>query len=382
MAAQNSLGSGQWQAKDSAEIWAGRQYISDADRLLLFVDDAANPRIYRIEKDATQPVVVCSWSEDRNSASPDFFREVLVWMRQQYPAQEYGLVLWSHADGWIPSIDKDYATARRALAARPLSFAIDCGEDMASDDGAQMDVDDMAEAIIAAGIHPRYIFFDACLMQNVEVAYALKDATDYVIGSPSSTAAIGSNYTNQLRNAFFNDDPTRIVPTYYADLTATDLPEEYKDFGAVISAIRTDRLEALAAAFKKALPYSLLAGQFSPNMDGVLNYQAYARSYFFRPHNYDAAEAVRQLFPQNIQDDLLEVIDEAIVRKAATSQFWIGPGYFDYQTVNADTYCGISLFVPQDIYTTNADRCTHGDHNANFKSTRWYEAAGWAQTGW
>lgn len=46
MAAQNSLG--QWgnQRRDSMEIAEGSRYIADNNRLLVFMDDATNPRIY------------------------------------------------------------------------------------------------------------------------------------------------------------------------------------------------------------------------------------------------------------------------------------------------------------------------------------------------
>ena len=38
----------------------------------------------------------------------------------------------------------------------------------------QMDLSALADAITAAGIHMDYIFFDACLMQTVEGAWALR----------------------------------------------------------------------------------------------------------------------------------------------------------------------------------------------------------------
>lgn len=382
MAAQNSLGSGGWQQKDSVEIMLGRQFVASTNRLLVFIDDAKAPRLYRVIKEWPQPVLVRSWDTDVNSTSPEVLSDVLRWTRTNFPAREYGLVMWSHADGWIPATDKDYTSNTRRRGIQPYSFGIDDGSRMGTDTGTQMDVDDMAAAITAAQVHLRFLFFDACLMQNFEVAYALKDVTDYLIASPISTPAAGSNYTHQLRDAFFDTDPTNIVTTYYADVTDKTQQSSYADYGIVVSAIRTDRLDALAEAFSEALPISALAGRTSPNMDGVLNYQAYSWNYFYRPHNYDAAEAVRRLFPENAQPRLLQAINDAVVRKAATTEFWIGPGYSSYKTVPTDSYCGVSMFVPQTAYTLNAGACPHGDHNANFTATRWYAAAGWAQTGW
>ena len=67
----------------------------------------------------------------------------------------------------------------------------------------------------------------------------------------------------------------------------------------------------------------------------------------------------------------------------ATKKFWIGPSYFDFQTMPAsEEYCGVSMFVPQTLYTDNAVNCAYGDLNAAFRHTEWYAAAGWSATGW
>lgn len=383
MAAQNSLGSSGNQKSDSTEIMKGRQYVGSNDCLLLFIDDAANPRIYRVTATSATPTLVKAWSEDGNSTSPDFLCEVLTWVKDSFPSDEYGLVMWSHADGWLPSTNKNYASSSAAAAKmRPYSFGIDDGSRMGTDTGTQMDVDDMATAIAESGMHPKYIFFDACLMQNLEVVYDLKDVTDYVVASPIATPAAGANYTHQLQSGLFAEDPSDIAATYASDVSDSGQAADYSDFGIVISAVRTDKVQAVADALSQALPYSTLVGKQSPDMTGVLKYQAYSYYFYYRPHNYDAAESIRQILPEEYQADVLAALDEAVVYKAATSQFWIGPGYWTFEEVDTDTYSGISLFVPQQVYTDNASICEHGDHNANFQNTAWYEAAGWAQTGW
>lgn len=382
MAAQNTLGSNGWQSRDSVEIMLGRQYVPDDVRLLVFIDGASMPRLYRVMRGQARPVAVRTWANDVNSTSPAVLQDVLEWTRKNFPAREYGLVMWSHADGWIPATNKDYAATRRIGFVRPSSFGIDDGAHMGTDKGSQMDVVDMASSIAAAGMHLRFLFFDACLMQNIEVDYALKDVTDLVIGAPMSTPAAGANYTHQLRDGLFSDDPTRIVDVYRNDIADPDQQNTYGDYGIVISAIRTDRLPALAAAFRRALPASQLVGRTSPDMSGVFFYQTYSWNYFYRPHNFDAAESISRLFPEPHRSELLRALAGAVARKAATSSFWIGPGGFSYADVPLGTYSGVSLFVPQTAYTTNAAHCPHGDHNVNFTATSWYRDAGWAQTGW
>ena len=148
-------------------------------------------------------------------------------------------------------------------------------------------------------------------------------------------------------------------------------------------AVRTAALEPLATAIRTALPSSLAAGRKSADLSAATNYHAYARKYYYRPHYYDAAEALTALLPDEaLRTPVLAALSQAVVRKAATTRYWIGPSDTTYQTVDLTTYSGVSLFVPQYIYTRNAKFTPYGDLNTLFQKTEWYSAAGWAQTGW
>lgn len=380
MVAQNSMGDQRQQAKDSAELMRGVAALAPDDRLLVYIDDDAPPRLYLFSPQESAPRTVRLWSEDVNSASPDVLADVLAWTARHYPAGEYGLVMWSHATGWLPSTNKSYAS--------PLSFGIDTGPGGRGDkladgrtDGAQMDVDDMAAAIASTGLKMRYIFFDACLMQSVETCYALRHATDYVVASPISTPMAGAFYTRQLGSGLFSDDPADIARTYYEDVRDTSRADDYGDFGIVVSAVRTDRMEELARAVADALPASGLTERRSPDMTGVQKYAIYDYSHGYRPHNYDAACALRALLPEAGFARVKEALDEAVAYKAATERFYVG-GRATYERTDMENYCGLAMFVPQAAYTANAERCAYGDLNEAFRQTAWHEAAGWAATGW
>lgn len=57
-----------------------------------------------------------------------------------------------------------------------------------------IDVADLATGIKNAGIKMQYILFDDCYMANVETAYELRQATNYLIASTSEVMAIGVPY--------------------------------------------------------------------------------------------------------------------------------------------------------------------------------------------
>ncbi len=382
MVAQNSLGYGGNLRKDSVEIMAARQSVSKDDRLLVFIDDNRPPRIYEVRQRNEKPRLVKAWAEDVVSTSPQTLQQTLTWMKENYPAEEYGLVMWSHADGWLPPTNQDYSAARKAPLVQPFSFGIDDGPDYGSDRGSQMDIGDMAAAIAAAGIRTKYIMFDACLMQNLEVAYALRNVADYVVAGPVLFPAAGANYQHLVAEGLFSDAPAAIVATYHSDVSDPSQSGSYADFGIVISCLRTEALQPLADALREALPHSTLVGRQSPDMTGVAHYQAYSKSYYYRPHNYDAAQAFERILPPEHREKVLSALAAVVADKRATPSFWIGPGFWSYANVDLDNYCAVSAFIPQAQYISHAADCAWGDLNTQFAQTEWYSAAGFAQTGW
>ena len=399
MAAQNSLGKSPfYQRQDSTEIMNGRQFIGKDDRMLMFVDDHLAPRLYRITQSCTEPILLKKWEKDFCSTNPKNFEAVLNFVKQSVPAREYGLVMWSHADGWIPACDKDYEKYEEKVNTVPqtLSFGIDSGPNgKMSNQGANMEVEDLAAAISRTGIHCKFIFFDACLMQNLEVAYALRHVTDYLVAAPIATPAPGSYYTHDIEKGFFADDPSQIARTYLEDVQSPALSGSYYDYGLCISAIRTDRLEHLAQTLKAALPHSTLMNRNSPEMivsdiddsdktHDVLNYQAFSSHYFYRPHNYDALQSLRCILPTPHYKKVKTALEDIITFHGSTASFWIGPGYNTFQKVpvHSGDFCGISMFIPQTIYTDVAKNPKYSDLNEDFKATEWYEATGFDVTGW
>lgn len=379
VAAENSLGAGENWRRDSLEIQEGAQSLKPGQQLLAFVDDGKVPRLYLFQK-GQAPKLEQTWPEGLCSSDPATLKRVLQTVVAAYPADDYALVMWSHADGWLPSTNKDYSL---------LSFGIDVGsggdldydKDKMGRIGAQMDITDMAEAIAESGVKLRYIFFDACLMQSLEVAYALRHVADYIIASPISIPARGAYYTHQVAEGLFSKSPADIARIYYEDIISPDLYSHYTDFGIVVSAIETRWLEDLAAVTADVLPASLLAGGSSPNMSGVQIYKAYAQNYFYRPHGYDAASAMRHLLAEADYLRFRSVLDKAVCYKGATPSFWIGPWGWDFCDVEADC-AAVSMFIPQQVYTENAENCVYGDLNEAFKETEWYQDAGWKNIGW
>lgn len=381
VSAQNSLGTGtQFQKRDSIEMSLGAQYIDDADRFIVYIDDAENPRMYRFTKDRPAPYLVRTFARDANSSDPETLKDVLAWTKQYFPSQEYGLVMWSHSDGWLPAPNKNYRSNR--------AFGIDTGEggnmawdvDVTGQMGASMDIDDMAQAISDAGVHLRFLFFDSCLMQCIESSYALRNVTDYVLASPIPTSGYGTHYTNELRYGFFSEDPIDAARTYFRDVTGGNYADLYGNDGFAFAAVKTSELEDLATLTASLLPQYVRNGA-QIDMTGVMAYQPYVKKKYYRPEFYDFGSAMHRILGPADYAVWRRQFDLAVPYMDVSKSYWTGPGAFTYATRD-EYYCGVSCFIPDIKYTDNASACLYGDLNEAFRQTEWYQDAGWDETGW
>jgi Clostripain family len=149
-----------------------------------------------------------------NSGDPDALIETAKWFYGENPADRYGLVLWSHGTGWMPSEIAQVAQETRLAAERNDAEAAERAGSSGSltlfrstlrqiltpehererailfDDGSGQSLDTLelervsrtiAEAI---GKPLEFLGMDACLMANLEVAYQLRHVVRYMVASP------------------------------------------------------------------------------------------------------------------------------------------------------------------------------------------------------
>jgi hypothetical protein len=392
LAAQNSLGAAGAQRLDSIEIANGASRLTnELDNVFLFIDDAKLPRLYCIYKNgkSTRTDKVLTWSTDVNSSDPATLCTTLEFIRKNYPSESYGLVLWSHGNGWLASTNV-VNTMTKSSTLR--AFGVDVGSDGDMEDdktatgkpGAQMDISDMAQAIDKSGVHLDFIFFDACLMQGIEVAYELKDVTDYVVGSAISTSAYGAYYTNFIPKALFaypasDANIALLANQYYYDAAENpDLKKYYGSTGCVNSAIKTSGLRELAQTTAPLIAKTF-AGKATPSLDQI---QAYVPVQMVNsPDYFDMGSAMKNLLSDSDYQAWLQVANKCVIAHNASSSF-IMVYRNDVPEVgqisDPESILGVSMFIPRTLFY----RPPYHDYNGQFHSTLWYTDAGWSETGW
>lgn len=147
------------------------------------------------------------------------------WGKLYFPAQRYGLVVWSHGNGW----------RRRPERERTRAVSYD------DETGNAIQIWELNTAL--AGHQFDFLAWDASLMQMMEVAYEARTNTRFVVGSEESPPAEGYPYDRAF--AGFRDSPdsaTRDLTKGFVDAMVSGYPNR-KITQSVIDTVRLAELE-------------------------------------------------------------------------------------------------------------------------------------------
>ena len=361
IAADNSLTS--FAADDIAEMVSGFAAVdADKNNLLVYVDtQSEKPFLYQITKDSKGAVVkkVLHEYQQQNSVYPTVMAEVYNRAFSAFPAKSYGLVLWSHGDGWLPSpanISASKASTRW----------------FGQDGTSYMDISSLNTALNSAP-HFDFILFDACFMQSVEVAYELKDRADYFIGAPNEIPGPGAYYTELVPAMFSqaNDLASTVAHGYYdyyaAKYTGQLGSNENWTMGVTVSVLKSSEVQALAAATAAILPKYITNGS-AINVSSIYSYDPRSTYYY-----YDLKGLVQSLTSsddQTLFSAWSDAFELAVPLHLTTDKTYSS---FVYGMISMAGSSGLSAYIPRSSYVSL---------NTFYHSYAWYSAAGWSNTGW
>lgn len=122
------------------------------------------------------------------------------------PANRYAMIVSCHGMGWLPV---STSKAMKASYAAEKDYWEYEGVPLTRYFGGlsseyQIDITTFADGVIGSNTKMEYILFDDCYMSSIEVAYDLKDATDYLIASPTEVMAYGFPYADIGKHLFGN----------------------------------------------------------------------------------------------------------------------------------------------------------------------------------
>lgn len=199
-------------------------------RLIIYQDNGIGSRL--LEVIGQGRVNTIRTYQEENSASMETLRRVVGETMSLYPADSYGLLVFSHGTGWLPA----------GLYSHPRSVV--------TDDKNEMEITEFSEAL--NGYYFDFIIFEACLMAGVEVAWELRDKTSYIVASAAEILSPGfTDIYAELRDCLFLQEPDLInfARKYYDHYNE----KRGKERSATVSVIYTGRMMELADAARPIL---------------------------------------------------------------------------------------------------------------------------------
>ncbi|GHT32221.1 clostripain [Bacteroidia bacterium] len=266
---------------------------------------------------------------DENSANPQTLTRVLNDVKNYRPANSYGLVVLSHATGWLPvEMSKPTPVLR--------SIIWDTGT---TESYNYMELADFAEAI---PYHLDFIIFDACFMGSVEVCYELKDKTDYIVASPAEVVSPGFVYSTIAQHLFQpQPDLTAVARDFYEYFN--NQSGLYRS--ATVSVVKTAELENLKTLFQG------IAGQ-ARNDTGFQDLQCFG--YGSQKIYFDLGDCIQKFAPEK-HNDFQTALDQCVIYKAHTDSYYSAGKPNTLTPVRA--FSGLSVYVPQAAYPEANEAC-------------------------
>ncbi|MCF0196048.1 MAG: hypothetical protein HUK03_02200 [Bacteroidaceae bacterium] len=341
MSAQNNLSS--FVYEDLKEIEDSVNAIPLDCRVMVYVDKNYDyPKIYQYNVLGKKEVY--SYQTEHVCTDSLVMVDVLQHIMKLSPARSYSLVFWSHGSGWVPG--KWYKPPLRTFG---------------NDNGKEMEIPAMRWALEQFPQF-RFIFFDACFMQGIEVAYELKERAQWMIGSPAEIPGSGAPYDRILR-AMCEGNVPAIVQRYHDYYTDPN--------GAPLSAIDMSKLDTLAKATASVLP-SVFAGRVEADTTGIQTYCGLMG----KTEQFGMKSAMYHLLADSLYQSWVRVFDEAVPVQVPVMRWTTSRLPNTWRLTDPEHYGGVNMFIPNERYET------YGGYNRFFRRYGWYKAAGWDATGW
>lgn len=277
---------------------------------------------------------------EQNSASPVTLKEVIAHVRNAYKANSYGMILFSHASGWLPTGALNNPTLFKSETQKVKSVTMD-GED-------EMELEEFTQAIPQGMFE--YILFEACYMAGIEVAYALREKTDYLIVSSAEIVSPGFEeiYPSSLYLLLRKKSDLHSFVQNYFELW--DNKSSYLR-SATISLINTEHLEELAAIVSEIVPPMELP-QTTINVIQHFNRNPYHLFFDLKEYIYSLTDDQTALF--RFETALSNVVEY----QGATPRFLSGLT----NSFIIRNHCGVTTYIPQSQFP---------NLNKQYKLTSW-----------
>lgn len=288
-----------------------RGYSNPKDNLLVYIKTEDNvSHILKIHHDNLHNKITSDTVHtiyDDIPSNPLNLLNSINFVKDNYPSNSFGLVLWSHATSWAPPFNQ----------IKLKSFG--------RDREVEMDIFDLKNVLPN---NMDFIIFDACSMSSIEVLYEFKLKAKFILSSPTETLAESYPYHKIVPDLFSSlDKLERVAKTYYDHYNSLS----GKLRSASISLIKTDELNDLAYQMKQNIEKNI---NMKLSTEGV---QRLDFSIDFPIPIYDFKDFLFKNYMSSDLNLLMNQLDKTVIYKISTD-FFIG------NPINV--FSGIGCYIP------------------------------------
>ena len=311
-----------------------------------------------------------------NSADAAVLRRVINKVVNDYPADSYGMIFFSHATGWLPATTFNYPRSSQLMEqpdrneANVRSLVIDNGSGVKH----EMDYVDFAAAIPDNLFD--FIILEACLMADVMSMYELRSKAEYVLASSAEIVAPGFFYIYKDKIMGLYDTKKSVFSIVsefaqaYHDFVIKSFPENNAFCSSSLGLIKMSEMNTLATTVKAALNGKMVS-------DATLTVDSIQR--FDRLRSISNGQKKYRFFDlDNVMEELATgtqyaafrtQLGKTVVWKASTKRFLLSdfngsPDYSDYDGFFFERHCGLATYIQQSEYP---------ELNAAYEESSWYQ---------
>lgn len=286
---------------------AARRGALGGNRWLVFHSTYSGNRLLELTAAGLKVLKTYGMYEATNAS---VMQQVIDDMKLMAPARNYGLVLWSHANGWIEDGSEYYAPQSTQAPVSPLSYGKHNGHSMNTTTLRYVLEDEDLE----------YIYFDCCLMGGVEVMYELRNCARYIVSSPSELPRDGMPYDQNV-GPLAAGGKDNIVKAARNTFELYQSKQKAAERTATMTVVETAGLQRLADATRTI--YDVTAP--SHPLKVVTNY--YGSEYVSQGYYLDFGEYVTALHERDALDGALlaefnSALASVVIYKDATEKLW------------------------------------------------------------
>jgi hypothetical protein len=285
---------------------------------------------------------------EQNMGKPDVLQNFVEWAITTYPAEHYALVIWNHGDGWRDEVEEKTNITQQLNSTIVKAIA---GDDTDGDilymrevqtaiENAEKNLQERLNKNIKIDI----IGFDACLMGMVEVAYAMRNAANYMVGSENVEPGDGWPYHTILQALTANPS---LSPDSLSKIIVSRYGSSYKiTQGITQSAVDISKLNNLVA---KIDAFTEEANKEWGNLKAARNSsRTYHPPFSKSCWGADLWDFADKVYSTVVNPDIKNAASDL---KGAIDDFIIG----EYHSMNMEGSHGVAIYFPPNLTKFNND---------------------------